>query len=352
MIPKNQVKFLISIILTISIAITIAAVVAIIFTPIFSIIVSVIAGAVAISVLYLIINRILSDESTAMDHGLENVQDNVNILVDKINNIEKELLANNFYLRINTDDFDGASKEVLSRVNRIMDTIFKFMDSVSAVVVSFNEYGQITYFNKMAIEQGFTLDAFLGKTICEVIPSDDSKKITKIIKEVVKTGRKERMEATLISPTGDELIEEYLFNPIKDANGRTIAVTVVNFDLSAIVAKTKKINAYQEFEAADIAKSIREGLAQGILEFNFELAPHDEDTAAAAAAYKQIGDMLSYAVEVIKDYISELSSLLADIAGGNLTVNIEREYIGDFYSIKKSINNISNSLHKTMSEIV
>jgi len=50
-------------------------------------------------------------------------------------------------------------------------------------------------------------------------------------------------------------------------------------------------------------------------------------------------------------YIDEISKDLTAIANGDLTTIITREYVGDYHSIKESLNSISNTLHQTMSGI-
>jgi len=115
--------------------------------------------------------------------------------------------------------------------------------------------------------------------------------------------------------------------------------------------KMEKISTYQDNEAGDIAKNLQDKLDKGILQFAYETKIYDEDTAEAAASYKKIGDTMEHAVTFIKSYVDEINSVLASIAEGDLTSTITREYIGDFAVIKNSINNISTTLRKTMSEI-
>ncbi|MCL2215612.1 MAG: methyl-accepting chemotaxis protein [Defluviitaleaceae bacterium] len=53
----------------------------------------------------------------------------------------------------------------------------------------------------------------------------------------------------------------------------------------------------------------------------------------------------------IASYIRDIAECLEAISGGDLTKKITREYVGNFSTIKGSLNNISTTLHKTMSEI-
>ncbi len=57
-------------------------------------------------------------------------------------------------------------------------------------------------------------------------------------------------------------------------------------------------------------------------------------------------------IERLRKYIGEISNLLEAIAGGDLTAQITQEYVGDFASIRTSLNDILQKLNSTMGQIV
>jgi methyl-accepting chemotaxis protein len=64
-----------------------------------------------------------------------------------------------------------------------------------------------------------------------------------------------------------------------------------------------------------------------------------------------IKNIVNGTMKNLSDIINDVSQSLAAVASGDLTIFIEEEYPGDFAVVRESINTISGSLHKTMSEI-
>ena len=57
-------------------------------------------------------------------------------------------------------------------------------------------------------------------------------------------------------------------------------------------------------------------------------------------------------IQRLRNYIGEISGMLNAIAGGDLTAQITQEYVGDFASIRASLNDILQKLNGTMGQIV
>ena len=116
----------------------------------------------------------------------------------------------------------------------------------------------------------------------------------------------------------------------------------------------------------DIAKAVDipiKSIVAGMKEMeagNFDLESIEHNLAAAgynsaatnySGSFKEIILAYDATVTSISSYIHDITQDLAAISSGNLTTQITREFIGSFAAIKESLNNISTTLHKTMSEI-
>ena len=77
----------------------------------------------------------------------------------------------------------------------------------------------------------------------------------------------------------------------------------------------------------------------------------DANTEKFKGEFQAATTAIEVTITTISSYINEIALDLIAISRGDLTTEITREYVGDFTSIKESLNSISQTLNKTMSEI-
>ena len=65
----------------------------------------------------------------------------------------------------------------------------------------------------------------------------------------------------------------------------------------------------------------------------------------------ELGEIFEKTILRMCSYIGEISEMLGSIANGDLTRSVQQEYVGDFGSIRRSLEGISANLNSTMSQI-
>lgn len=80
-----------------------------------------------------------------------------------------------------------------------------------------------------------------------------------------------------------------------------------------------------------------------------------QELAADISSNDEIGllaGIFENMIHLLKGYIGEISHILESISGGDLTTGTTQDYVGDFTSIKNSLNGILDRLNNTMSQIM
>jgi methyl-accepting chemotaxis protein len=82
-----------------------------------------------------------------------------------------------------------------------------------------------------------------------------------------------------------------------------------------------------------------------------DLKSENSNIAKTEDELGQLAEIFTQTSLVLSGYITDISSLLERISEGNLQVEVDREYIGDFATIKEALNYILKSLNDIFSEM-
>ncbi|MCL2204295.1 MAG: methyl-accepting chemotaxis protein [Defluviitaleaceae bacterium] len=248
------------------------------------------------------------------------------IVTDLTNTYSEYMEKGNIYHAMNESEYQNSFKEVIKLVNKLLAKNTKDIISIGDTLNALSN-GEF--------KLNMTIDDWPGEW--KVIPQ------------------------TLINLTDN-------LNSVSTEIGAMINAISAKGDLSFQIEADKYSNDWREIMTglnhigAAVEAPIKSlEIAMGEMkEGNFTLTDIDSKITQAgydanAENYNGVfkGIMLSFesTITAISSYIGDITDNLALISAGNLTTEITRAYAGDFEKIKESLNSISATLHKTMSDI-
>ena len=345
--PINKTKG--AVLIAIATALMIAALISILYL-------GTAAGVISTIVLYLYALTIIAVFYTAAKKLPSNLQQTevsskepeIRSLINELSRVTAEIRAGNLFARGDVNLMEGEElKDALTEANKLTEILFNYFDNVPCCITVFDAELRVVFFNKMTRAQGYDGEAIYGQYLLDALPPEEAKVWFKHVDHVKKTGEDCDYKLTMIAPTGETLVESHSVTSVRDSNDKMLVAFVACVDISAIV----QIGSYQELETSKITKELQEGVYKGNLHFTYELEPFGENTATIAAAYKLIGNTLESSVTFIKGYVDEISQILHEFSNNNFDVEIKQNYIGDFGTIKHSIERLMDSVGSLISEI-
>ena len=293
-------------------------------------------------------NKTSNDEVGVLTKDIYTLVDKIKGIINTTESLGNSISDGNLGVEGDYSSYEGDYRELIKSVNKVSESAKLYLDNIdgSVFIVSPNDY-RCRYSNKYVSEHDNVKESMLeGKFL--------KQKYIELFEEVIKTGKIPKQPHVEVLHEGNELLMNYSYLPIKDSSGDINSLMLIGTKITDIVNAeniAKKIQRYQEDESSKLSKTLDSSLAQGKLQFDYHVEKPDEDTTKAAETYELIAGTLKKALDNIKSYVNEVDDVLKRVANGSLTETIHRNYMGDFVSTKESINNISKTLHNTVTEI-
>ena len=295
-----------------------------------------------------------NDEIGVLARSFRDVQVAVSTLINQINERNTEIISGNL-IRTGTDSVaKGDFQKILDGVDDIAENAAKYLEDLDCGIIIFDSEFKPAFINAVNRKLGYNPVKMIGKPLRESLNLTEADFLITKLNEAKQTGKTVNYSTDVQLPSGGITHAEHSILPIKDNKGNVTSYVNFAFDTTKMVLaqqRSDKINEYQDIEAASITQLLRDGLEKGLLSFDFTQAPHDADTAAAAASYNQIGSSLQDAVTFIKGYIGEISYLLQEFANENFDVTIKQDYIGDFNTVRTSMEKLIFSMAELFKDI-
>ncbi|MCL2357550.1 MAG: methyl-accepting chemotaxis protein [Defluviitaleaceae bacterium] len=294
-----------------------------------------------------------NDEVGQVSRAFAKVVQRLNTVEDAFKKGVYENQHGNILYRLEDSRLDGVYARILEATNAITYEYILTIDALSEPFVYVDANFKVIFTNEVmrncSWQDG---NKILGMHINDLVRSDLSghPATTKAFREGI---RQDGTEMQLQLNDTQLFDVQYSCVPFL-YDGKVVCALILltnTTHIQNIRRHTEKLNIYRNNRTEKLTNTIIDAFAKANLTVNIPKSEYDADTAEIAKAQDAVESIVQNATNTIKSYVDEIRSSLAAIAAGDLKTKITREYVGDFSGIKDSINNISASLHKNMSEI-
>ncbi len=313
------------------------------------------------------ININTNDELEELAHSFESVGVNIKSLIAENEKIVEYSILGKLDQRGDAEQFEGGFKEVIDGTNAIVDTLVGHIDVIPQLLMFVNPNFEVEYMNAYGAKMAqANKNDLIGLKCGDLFNTHICHTSNCTCKLCIESGVANAGECAAYVQ-GNKIEIGYEAVPIKDRSGKVVGALEIVQDITEMkkaqddIAKNakevenqmeiavKKAN-YQDAEVEKIINNL-EKLANGNLDMNIDMAPFDEDTKEVAVSIERINNSLDQSTTVVKSYIEEIQGVLTEMSQKNMSVSIEREYLGHFVKLRESINHISSQFNIVLSEI-
>jgi methyl-accepting chemotaxis protein len=275
------------------------------------------------------------------------IADNMKDLNLAIHHLNEAVLNGNLFYRSDSD-LKGTFKQVIDGTHDIMDCYVNLLDNINSSVLIVDQDYNIQFANQFALDYSVVntgRDKAIGSKCYHIFGCD---------REECKAADcigKDKKISFIESGSGLDFAVDMI--PYKDKDGKIRGIIEVSKDVTGLKNTERKVQKQLDYQKNEIEKLITNlnKLELGDLDLVVLESAGDEDTKEIADNFHQLNQSLMKSTNAIKNYIEEISEVLAEIAHKNISRGIERDYLGDFYSLKNSINYITDQYNVILSEI-
>jgi len=293
-----------------------------------------------------------ADEIGQVSDAFVAIVNSLNVLIESIALGVRETKQGRILHNYQDDRLKGVYATILGNTNSIAREYRDIFDMLTDPLVFIDKHFKVLYANPASkkLTNGSHVNV-ADIHINDFLNTDISNHPATV--KAFKEGVSQITELQLQSNPNQHFDLEYKCIPFSYEGSHESALLMMTdmTNIRSMQRHTDKLNAYRNERTEKLTNTIVAAFEKANLTVDIPQSAFDEDTKAIALEQDAVETIVQKATGTIKSYVDEVSRVLAAVADGDLTVTIDREYIGDFVSIKNSINNISSSLHKTMSEI-
>jgi methyl-accepting chemotaxis protein len=288
-----------------------------------------------------LINADRQDETGKLMASMKTMVESIKALTSDAGKLVQAAVEGKLIMRADTAKHGGDYRKIVEGINKTMDVLVGYMDSMPLPVMIIDKDFSIRYMNQTGAAVLNTSQKQLVGDKCynHFKTSDchtDKCACAQAMKKV-----SEATSETDAHPNGHDLEIKYTGRPVKDMEGNVIGaieIVVDQTDIKKAVRKMEKIADYQSHEVAKLKEGLNK-LAQGDLNVNLEVSEADADTTQVHESFKLINNAVNQSVSAVKLLVNDVNMLAQSAIEGKLSTRADAsKHGGDFGKIVDGIN--------------
>ncbi|MDR2166297.1 MAG: methyl-accepting chemotaxis protein [Clostridiales bacterium] len=296
-----------------------------------------------------------NDEVGQVSAAFMEIVESMNSLMSEFVSSETKIREGQLNHRLDCTQSGGVYKEILDGVNGLVEELVDYMNYTNPMVVFDRDY-KVTYtnpgFNSFS---GLNTDSSIGMNINDIMKDNMSNRAN--ITNCMRDGSSESFEARLaLDPRRPDMFFDLFLVPVPlwsakgDVSGLALMLTDFT-DIRNSARHNEKLAIYRNEQSKKLMDSLSAAFEKGNLSLNIAKSASDDDTREIAQEFDIMQGVLQKSVGVVKGYVDEITYTLGEFSENNFNTQIKQQYIGDFGSIKNSLDSIVDSISGLVSQI-
>jgi methyl-accepting chemotaxis protein len=274
----------------------------------------------------------------------------------RVQDTTSQITLGYFKERVDVSGLQGVYEELAHDVNSMAETIVRRIDSLPMPLLAIDPDFKVRYVNK-AVSQvtGLSLEESIGANCYDLGKFEACKNGdgSCACGQAMKNNEVRSSQTKTVLPDGTEYHMNYSGTPIQDKEGNVVGVIEMAIDITEQENEKARLSKRAEYQNKNVERLLSNinQLERGLFSMDFEELEGDTETFDIQTQFREINQSLESSVSSISDYVKEISNILQNLSKSKLNVSVEREYIGEFESIKIALNTIIDSLNDVIEDI-
>jgi len=296
-----------------------------------------------------------NDEIGQLSSSFAGIVESLNIMQESFRKSAYAHQHGNILYRLDDSRLEGTYSELIKQTNDIIHEFVLTFDNLSEPFLYIDNNFRILYANTIAQEHtGINVKDIIGMHLNDLVGYDLAGHPA-TVKAFTNAQAQYGIDVQLQLNPNKLFDISYSLVPF-EYDGKVVCALLELADMTRIVdiqRNAEKLSIYRDKLNTKFTENLVDALESGNLALHFPGNDdyYDDATKEVAKEHDSLESVVGQSIGAIKSYVDEITEKLREIADNSFDITIDREYVGDFGSIKDSLVMITESVSALVHEI-